>query len=197
MNLELGGCNTKLKGDWIRINHKERGHYDVAVDINTDVLPWGNDTFDMIYASMVFEHIPLEILHEHVINEIYRVLKPQGILRVIVPDMEAFAHSYINGEIHPFTTNRIITISPLRRHLGLGASFVGTILSNGDDTYLYARNKEEVLCGCAHVNGFDYTSLSRLLKMHGFSNVERSLYRNDVDDNRYDNKWCLFVEATK
>jgi len=41
------------------------------------IIPYENDSFDIIFTSMVFHHIEHK-LHKAIISEIYRVLKPQG-----------------------------------------------------------------------------------------------------------------------
>ncbi len=42
---------------------------------------YSNAQFDVIYAAGVFHHIPFE-LHEHFMQELNRILKPQGVLIV-------------------------------------------------------------------------------------------------------------------
>jgi predicted SAM-dependent methyltransferase len=55
---------------------------------------------DEFYASHVLEHFswPRGLL---VLNEWARVLKPGGLLKIAVPDMEVYAHFLINGQ-NPF-----------------------------------------------------------------------------------------------
>jgi SAM-dependent methyltransferase len=51
-------------------------------------------TFDLVYHSHLLEHIG----HEHALDfmrECYRVLKRGGVLRVVVPDLETWARSYV------------------------------------------------------------------------------------------------------
>lgn len=197
MKLEIGGYNKKLQGEWIRLNHKDREKHDINIDINTDKFPWNDNTFDEIYMSMVIEHIPLNILYKHTLPEIHRILKPRGFIRLVTPNLEELAKSYVNKEKTPFYTNKVISIDKLRREIGIGSAFVGTIVSNGNDTYLYSRDKKTKLTGLAHINSFDYESLKNLLLKTGFTNVLKSQYNHLIDNERYDNKWCLFVEAYK
>ncbi len=53
---------------------------DVIADLNQR-WPWHDSTVDEIYAKDIFEHLP----KIHAMNQAYRVLKPGGILEVIVP----------------------------------------------------------------------------------------------------------------
>ena len=48
-------------------------------------LPFEDNTFDLVYASHVLEHIPWYKVEE-VVKEWVRILKPGGVLEVWVPD---------------------------------------------------------------------------------------------------------------
>lgn len=49
-------------------------------------LPWEANTFDVVYHSHFLEHIPKEAVVKFLL-ECNRVLKPNGIIRVVVPDL--------------------------------------------------------------------------------------------------------------
>jgi SAM-dependent methyltransferase len=55
------------------------------------------DQFDEVRASHVLEHIDFGQTQE-TLNEWARVVKPGGKLRIIVPDLEAYAERILNGE---------------------------------------------------------------------------------------------------
>lgn len=59
-------------------------------------LPFSPDSFDAVICNMVFEHIPNEAA---AINEVARVLKPNGIFVVIFPNrvFPIDGHAYPNG----------------------------------------------------------------------------------------------------
>jgi len=61
-------------------------------------LPWNENSVDVIYSSHTLEHFTREegIL---LLKECYRVLKPGGIIRVIVPDLRCYIHNYIQGNL--------------------------------------------------------------------------------------------------
>jgi SAM-dependent methyltransferase len=57
-------------------------------------LLYPDETFDAAYALHVIEHLtPAE--GRSFVNELYRVLKPGGILRISTPDLENIARSYL------------------------------------------------------------------------------------------------------
>ena len=51
-------------------------------------LPVKDAAIDIIYCSHVIEHLPAESL-KHLFDEFHRVLKHNGIVRIIVPDLES------------------------------------------------------------------------------------------------------------
>ena len=58
------------------------------VDYITDIsqkLPFADNTFDLIYASHVIEHVPW-FLQKQLFIELHRVIKPGGSLEIWVPD---------------------------------------------------------------------------------------------------------------
>jgi len=59
-------------------------------------LPYQNDSFDVIYTSHFIEHIPKAQVFDFFL-ECHRVLKPEGIIRIVVPDFENIAREYIKN----------------------------------------------------------------------------------------------------
>ena len=58
-------------------------------------IPFADQTFDGVYHCHVLEHIDREVAPTF-LRECCRVLKPGGILRVTVPDLEAQARRYLD-----------------------------------------------------------------------------------------------------
>jgi len=59
----------------------------------TKPLPFPSDSAEAIFSSHVLEHLFMDEV-ERLIPEIYRVLKPGGICRVFVPDLEKIVALY-------------------------------------------------------------------------------------------------------
>jgi hypothetical protein len=57
-------------------------------------IPFSDNSFDAVYHSHVLEHFN-KIDGENLIKECFRVLKPGGVLRVAVPDLEQIAIKYL------------------------------------------------------------------------------------------------------
>jgi predicted SAM-dependent methyltransferase len=49
-------------------------------------LPFNDSTVEAIYSEHCFEHLDYESEAKHFLRECLRCLKPQGVLRIVVPD---------------------------------------------------------------------------------------------------------------
>ena len=81
--LNLGAGNHIWKGV---INHdltKHRPEIDVAHDLNVRPWPWADSSWEQIGASSIFEHLQIDLVAA--MDECWRILQPQGLLRVKVP----------------------------------------------------------------------------------------------------------------
>ena len=56
-------------------------------------LPWKDNSIDIIYSSHTLEHLS-KMEGRMLLKECYRVLKPNGIIRIVVPDLKAIISSY-------------------------------------------------------------------------------------------------------
>ncbi len=69
----------------------------------TQKFPWGDNIFDHVYTSHMLEHLyPEQALH--CISEVFRVMKPGGIFRVVVPDLDQMIASYDPNQPEKFLT---------------------------------------------------------------------------------------------
>jgi len=59
-------------------------------------IPFESETFDIVYHSHFLEHIDSDKALRF-LGECYRVLKPGGVIRVVVPDLERVVIQYVQG----------------------------------------------------------------------------------------------------
>jgi predicted SAM-dependent methyltransferase len=60
----------------------------------TKRLPFADQSVDAIYFSHVLEHLHLDE-GNYLLNECFRVLKPNGVVRILVPDTEHYIATYL------------------------------------------------------------------------------------------------------
>jgi predicted SAM-dependent methyltransferase len=136
-------------------------------------IPFVSDCADYIYNSHILEHF-LKRDAERFMEECYRVLKKNGMIRICVPDLEYIFDLYKSGE----------------KTESLSYFFDAT---SDDDCGEFDRHKYL----------YDFEMLKKVLKAKGFRNIVRYSYRkgqvpdSDILDNPNSKKETLFVEAQK
>jgi predicted SAM-dependent methyltransferase len=88
------GCGSRYHPDWVNVNFHSTGPGVMAIDL-VGRLPFADREFDAVYHSHLLEHLPKHKV-PFFLQECYRVLKPGGILRVVVPDLEKICRLYLD-----------------------------------------------------------------------------------------------------
>lgn len=89
------GCGAVCHPDWINLDIQPSVSYVRHWDA-TQGLPCGDGEVDVCYASHVVEHLhPADA--EELLRQCHRVLKDRGIVRIVVPDLEAIAREYVSA----------------------------------------------------------------------------------------------------
>jgi len=120
-------------------------------------LKFDDMSVDGIYTSQMLEHLHKEDAM-FVLKECYRVLKPGGILRVVVPDLKIYTKEYMNKE-ECSDNNDIPAADKFMDNLMLQGI--------GDDRPLFYK----LMCK-RHQWTYDFDSLAKRLYDCGFSEVK-------------------------
>jgi len=86
------GCGNKFHKEWINVDMVSNSPHVKTYNLLKGI-PLSSDKFDVIYHSQVLEHFPKEKAPDF-IRECFRILKPGGIMRVVVPDLENIVNEY-------------------------------------------------------------------------------------------------------
>ncbi|WP_413207256.1 methyltransferase domain-containing protein [Rhodospirillum sp. A1_3_36] len=89
------GCGGHFHPAWVNIDIQSHHPGVMAYDI-LNGLPFPDAVFDMVYHSHMLEHLP-GWQAEPFMAECARVLKPGGILRVAIPDLETICRLYLES----------------------------------------------------------------------------------------------------
>ena len=105
--LHFGCGHIKLDG-YINVDIRKLPHVDVVTDVSKS-LPFENDSIDEILANSVLEHLPHNSTKGNpatpffntveVLKEWRRVLKPEGLLSIRVPNLEGICRQYYNNNM--------------------------------------------------------------------------------------------------
>jgi predicted SAM-dependent methyltransferase len=144
--LDVGSGTSPIKtkeGHVITVDMREEAHADYRCDFRK--LPFGTGEFDIVYSSHALEHVPRKDV-DSTLDEWVRVLKPDGELRLFLPNLEWGAKRILAGnyEIEKGTNVDAFDV------------FYGQQSNEGD----------------FHMNGFTPKILEKMLKDRGFKKIE-------------------------
>jgi predicted SAM-dependent methyltransferase len=87
------GCGYHYHPTWVNVNFRVTGPGVIPYNLNRP-LPFADQTFDAVYHSHLLEHFPKRYALIF-LQECFRVLKPAGLIRVVVPDLEQIIRLYL------------------------------------------------------------------------------------------------------
>jgi SAM-dependent methyltransferase len=171
------GCGPSAKPGWINSDRRPATGVDVVVDIQNG-LPLDDDSIDYAVSVHALQEIPYPDVVS-TLRELRRVLRPGGVLRLVLPDLDKGIRAYLSNASDYFLVPDIEMKS-------IGGKFIVHLLWYGHSRELFTHDFVEEL----------------LLKA-GFARVSRcqpretaSLFPGIVElDNR--ERESLFVEAVK
>jgi predicted SAM-dependent methyltransferase len=170
MKLHLG-CGKRFIPGFIHIDKSNMKHIDYVTEVD-NLSMFNDDSVDLIYASHVLEYYSyFECID--VLKEWYRVLKPNAILRLSVPDFDKLINVYqsTNNDI-----NKII--GPLYGRMKV-------INDDGSSTLIFHRTV------------FNKLKLKSILLEAGFNNVVNWDWRNTEHANYDDYSQAYFPHMDK
>ncbi|MEM7086660.1 MAG: methyltransferase domain-containing protein [Bacteroidota bacterium] len=164
--LHLGSGMT-CPEDWLNVDM-------IAGDMRLNLcwdLPFENDSMKFVYSAHTFEHLDYHTSARRLIKEMHRILQPGGVVRLAVPDMEAYTAAYIENNTAFFEA-----YDRARPEFGSRAG------------YHTPMSKVMMMAGSAikpsgwfeHKMGYDFETLSQLFIDAGFSKCERSKFEASI-----------------
>lgn len=178
-------------------------------------IPANDNSIDAVYHSHVLEHLDRKDV-DNFFSDIYRVLKPGGIHRIVVPDFQQICASYMNS----FNLYHCKAKSLDSKHEDTIAECIEQSVRKDSAAYTVASSKFEKLIqkyffgdarsrGETHQWMYDFYSLKYILKSHDFSGIEQVAYSKsnvkdwikygldtDINGNEYKPR-SLYVECFK
>jgi predicted SAM-dependent methyltransferase len=157
------GCGTVFHPAWENIDLAPSDPKVRRMDV-IGGLPYSDNSFDIVYASHVLEHLPPHVV-EAFLQEIRRVLSVGGIIRLVVPDLESIARAYLQalddvrkGVPKAKLRHRWMTIEMLdqvSRQYPDGGEMVRFLLRNGEAGFAVAEERlGSELSGNANADDF-------------------------------------------
>jgi len=88
------GCGSRCHPDWVNIDIAPRDPAVIRHDLSRGI-PLADESCEVVYHAAVLEHLRRPEA-ETFLAECYRVMRPGGILRVGVPDLEKICRLYLS-----------------------------------------------------------------------------------------------------
>jgi predicted SAM-dependent methyltransferase len=154
-----------------------------------------SNSVDIVYASHLFEHLNLESA-DIFLKESYRVLKPNGVIRIVVPDLYALAKKYVlefeDGKLENPSLDFMWAINMHKEGQYKNSSFLKSLFA-----WLQGFPHQ-------HKYMYDKKSLYLLFKRYGFVDIrfygygESSLIKEikDLEGDR-EHYLSVYIEALK
>jgi predicted SAM-dependent methyltransferase len=126
-------------------------------------LPINENCVDGLFCSHVLEHLSYADFST-AINNSYKYLKPGGVFRIIVPDLEYYINRYqisLTSDNEDKRANAAIEFC------------AGTCLGIEQTRRTLSRRLIDVFSNSGHRWMWDYLSLNQALSRHGFINIKK------------------------
>jgi SAM-dependent methyltransferase len=177
--INFGSGPYPLAG-WINVDIDPAGRPDVVADLGRP-LPFATGVADFIHTEDFLAQLDPVPMQEF-LRECRRILRPQGALRVLTPDLERFARMYLEDPAHL---------------VRIWNTFVGVPLATG--TACEVLNLGMRLAGRFQ---YDYATFSQLAASAGFDtarvayNESRFEALRGLDLRRTDEAVSMYLECT-
>lgn len=194
LKLHLGAGTSEIPG-WINIDGRAGGKGGWLATNLRAPLPFADASADWVFSCHVLEHLAYPAGALALLREVRRVLRPGGVVRLVVPDMHAYARAYVDQD---------------RGFLDADArwcDWVSRTRTPLEQILRWAGCGNEPFFG--HKFGYDLPTLAALLREAGLDEVEQSAFMQSRHENlRVDEhsaaaaaahegrSFSLFVEAT-
>lgn len=169
------GCGSKIKKAWINIDLSPQA--DISLDVR-EPLPFLENSCSIIYSEHFLEHLDYPEHVDSFLTECYRILEPEGLFSVGVPDTE-----WPIAEYNRQMSEGYFEIAKERWH----PEWCQTEMEHIN--YHFRQNDE-------HRFAYDFKTLAHALSRAGFQKIKRREFDPDLDSE--DRKFgTLYVHAVK
>ncbi len=177
------GCGPNTHDDFINLDYNWNPDIDVCWDA-TRGLPFADSSLKGVFTEHCLEHLELSKVNQ-IIAELWRVLKPGGTVRIIVPDGELYLRNYVDIQ-----NGLINTKLPYYE------------IDSFDGLYTPIMSVNRIFRAHGHVFIFDFQTLFSLLERNRFIEINKQSFMIGRDkklllDSDYRSVESLYVEAVK
>ena len=186
-NLKLHiGCGDNYKRGWVNID--SGNNCDLSIDLR-EKLPFKDNSCKFIHAEHFLEHLEYPEIALSFLSEAYRVLAPNGSIRLGVPDSQYPLKAYSNKKYKKY-----FKIAKAKWHPAHCTTKLEHINFHFRNYYYPA----EGFYLNQHKYAYDFETLKKILKKASFIKISKSSFNYKLDKKKWKDKFCtLYVTAEK
>lgn len=127
------GCGPRRLEGWINADLAGRQKIDLALDARKR-LPFPAGSLDAIFSEHLLEHLDYDEA-ERLLRECARVLKPGGVVRIVVPDFGRYAADYAGADggliarVRPCRPTKLVALAEVAYSYGHRSLWDGETLT--------------------------------------------------------------------
>jgi len=183
------GCGDNINEGLINLDYMWHPGVDVCWDIRSG-LPFEKNRFDGVFSEHCLEHFDLAD-GEKLCREVYRILRPDGRFRVVVPSADLYLKTYFE-RVEKTSTSEF----PYESKEAFKGEFYTPMLSVNR---IFYQDRDSAF---GHRCMYDYELMSAILKHVGFTSTLLCQFRSGSDNSLLvdsSKRECesLYVEAIK
>lgn len=178
------GAGPFGKKDWINIDMFKLDNITLVYDCRKK-FPFSDNSVMRIRCEHVFEHLDKKDEVPKFLSEAHRCLTPNGVLRIVVPDLELFVNAYCSKSSEEW------------RKLGFDLDNLPDDIQTpmGILNHTFRQNGE-------HKYGYDFETIQKTVLSSGFKNIQKMSWGQSVDpllqDDLENHKaYSLYVDCVK
>jgi SAM-dependent methyltransferase len=159
----------------------------------TKGIPHATGSVDVVYSSHFLEHLPRDHA-DALVRESFRVLRPDGWMRLVVPDLEVLARAYASGDRAYFRNDEPTIADAFMASLYLGIEKPPRSAIRRFARWLLRSDEG------GHRWMYDAASLIHRMQQAGFAEVQAHAYRegrSGAEDMDTQPRSTVYIEGRK
>lgn len=158
------GCGDNLIKDWLNTDINPISNEVALLDASKE-FPFKDNTFDFIFSEHIFEHLKFNDSC-NMLSECFRVLKPNGVIRLAIPHVDFLFKIYQNPELQ-------IHKEYVKWATEKFCKDTATFFNNDKNSYSEIYVINNFYRDWGHQVLHNYSSLKTLLQKLSFSNIKQ------------------------